>query len=848
MEQYQKVATLDAAGVFALLHTEQHGLTQAEAAARLKQTGRNELRAHSVSALQIFLRQFRSPFLYLLLGAAALSFGLGELFDGLLILAFVLINSILGFLQEYRSEQTIHLLSQYLTHTCHVMRDGERMSVDATEIVPGDVLILEPGDRIPADIRFVDATNLAVDESVFTGESISVPKNTAALAETPAEAYAAANIGFSGTTVVSGDGMGIVFATGTTTAVGQIAKLTTETERVSSFQIGINKISRFILQLIGITLVFVVLANIFIHRGETNILELIIFSIALAVSVTPEALPVVMTFSFSRGAKKLAANHVVIKRLPAVEDLGSIEVLCTDKTGTLTENVLSVADVYGTDDRAALLTLGATAASSFGKSRETNNAFDLALLTELVPDVQQRLEDIERVETFAFDPVQRSNAVMVRGEKSGLRYILRGAPESILARTTASSAEQKKALAWVQEQGTLGRRALAIAYADGAANTKEQLISAPLTFAGMLTFVDPVKSTTTEAVAQAKALGVRVVILTGDSPGVAGAVGKEIGLTDDANAVMTGAEFAALPVAEKHRAAATISVFARTSPKDKFDIISILKEDKLVGFLGEGINDAPALKTAHVALAVDHASDIARDTADIVLLEKNLKVIVDGIREGRKIFANTTKYIRATLASNFGNFYAVAVSSLLIPFLPMLPIQLLLLNLLSDFPMISIATDTVDEVELTNPKSYDVKDIALSASVLGVVSSAFDFLVFAIFVGFGASILQTNWFIASVLTELVFLFSVRSRLFFLKATPPSPIITTLSLAAIGVTLVLPFLPFSADVFQFTTPKPEHLLMIFGIVLVYLVTTESVKLLYFRMTATKKASPVSATVR
>ncbi|MFA6512188.1 MAG: HAD-IC family P-type ATPase [Patescibacteria group bacterium] len=840
MATYTSFATPPAPDVLTTLRSTPQGLTAAEATTRLAQYGPNTIATHRTSIFGIFFRQFRSPFLYLLAAAAVLSFALGGLFDGILILLFILINAALGFFQEYRSEQTANLLSRVIAQQCHVRRNDAIVRIPVAELVPGDIVLLEPGDRIPADLRFIDVQGLAVDESVFTGESAPVSKHADPLAAAPKDIFAASNIGFSGTTLSSGSATGVVCATGNQTAVGSIAKLTTETEKKSAFSIGIGRISTFILQLIGITLVFIFIANLAIHRGETNIIELIIFSIALAVSVTPEALPVVMTFSFSRGARRLAANKVVVKRLSAVEDLGSIEVLCTDKTGTLTENTLTVAETYGETEKAELLTFAAQAASSFSVKHEANNAFDLALFAALPEASRASFENEKPLRIYPFDPVARSNGVCIKQGKSQ-QVILRGAPETLLAAANLSAHESKDAYAWIDAQGFLGRRVLAVGKAT-VPHIPETLSDVKnITFSGLIAFVDPVKKTTPEAVSRAKALGVRIVILTGDSAAVAGAVGKEIGLLTDPTHVLTGEQFNALTETEKHRAVHEKAVFARTTPQDKFSIISLLKEDKLVGFLGEGINDAPALKVAHVALAVDHASDIARDTADIVLLKKNLKVIVDGICEGREIFANTTKYIRATLTSNFGNFYAVAVASLLIPFLPMLPVQILLLNLLSDFPMIAIAADTVDKEELKSPRAYNVKDIALSASVLGLVSSFFDFLVFATFVGMGAAVLQTNWFIASVLTELLLLFSIRTRLPMFRAKRPAGIVIWLSLLAILVTLVIPFTGFGQTLFKFEPPELADLGIILAIALVYLGVTEGVKLLYYRMSARRAAS-------
>ena len=356
-----------------------------------------------------------------------------------------------------------------------------------------------------------------------------------------------------------------------------------------------------------------------------------------------------------------------------------------------------------------------------------------------------------------------------------------------------------------------------------------------LVFLGAIAFTDPIKPSAYRAVEKAKEFGVALKVITGDSPEVAGTVGVRIGLLEDPDSVITGSALMAMPPDEREKAIVEHAVFARITPGQKYEIIQILQRTRTVGFLGEGINDAPALKLAGVSLVVDSAADIAREAADIILLQKDLEVIIEGIQGGRAVFSNTVKYLKATLASNFGNFYAIALVSLFIPFLPMLPIQILLVNLLSDFPMISIATDTVDESELSRPRKYDLKEIVLIATLLGVVSTIDDFAFFAVFVGQGAQVLQTSWFIGSILTELVFLFSIRTKLPFFRAKRPSWYIIVLTSAAAAVTILLPYTSFGQVVFSFTPPSPGSLAIILGLVGAFFVCVELVKLAYYRYT-------------
>ena len=814
----------------------ERGLVTAERKKLLAAHGVNEVAGSAIGWFVILRRQFASSFIYLLIFAAVLAIVLREYIDGVMIVLFVLLNASIGFYQEYRSEQTMKLLQQFVVRRTRILRDGEEAIIASRELVPGDVVILEPGDICAADIRILNEANLTIDESTLTGESVPIKKTEKPLDEAAGEIFQATNIVFSGTTIVSGKGIGVVIATGKSSVMGDISHLATETPRVSAFAKGLNKFSSFILRLVVVTLVFIVLANLFIKGLTIDIPDLIIFAIALAVSVIPEALPIVTTFSLSRGALHLSKHHVVVRRLSAIEDLGSIEVLCTDKTGTLTENVLTVAGIFGSSGTDPIVYGSMAAPFLTEKKQEPNNAIDRALWTKLSAHEQKRVLATARLDEVPFDPDRRRNAVVVEhGGRHDL--IVRGAPEEVMSLCPALGKDiRASAHSWIESSGKRGERIIAIAQRSlkhgppYSAETEEH----DLQFIGLVSFSDPLKKTTIGAVQMAKKLGVAVKILTGDSKEVAASVAMRVGLIDDASRVITGSDFDRLAPARPRTTVAEYAVFARVSPQQKYRIIQLLQETREVGFLGEGINDAPALKIANVAMVVDGAADIAREAADIVLMRKSLDVVIDGIQEGRAVFVNTVKYIKATLASNFGNFYAVAIASLLIPFLPMLPLQLLLLNLLSDFPMIAIAADRVDLQDLKKPQHYNVREIVLIATVLGIISSIFDFVTFSIFFRMDPAVLQTNWFIASVLTELVFLFSVRTRFSVFRAKPPAKILIVLSVLTFLLTITVPFTPIGQTFFHFIPPSPYHLAIIGSVVATYFVVTEGVKLMYYRM--------------
>lgn len=828
---FSSVAKLTSAQALAELKSSPGGLRAGDAHARLEQYGRNELASEKLRWQKILLRQFRSPFLYLLVAAATLSFLLREFIDAAMIALFVLINASLGFIQEYQSERAIELLRKFVVARMRVKRDGEIETIDTRELVPGDIVVLETGDHLRADVRFIEADGLVLDESVLTGESEPVSKNADPVTDGATEIYQAKNIGFAGTSLVSGRALGLVIATGGQTEIGEISHLTAASNGASTFEKGILEFSRFILWTILVTLAVVFAANIIVKGPGVNIPELLIFSIALAVSVVPEALPVVTTMTLSRGAVRLAKNNVVTKRLSAVEDLGSIEVLCTDKTGTLTENKMNVASVYG--DKDDVLEAAALGAPAFGEGKHRpTNPFDIAIWEKFSPEDRAQIAASPRAHETPFDPAKRWNSAVVEWKRSH-RLIVRGAPEELARLAKLPAAEREQLLTWTEKEGLLGRRVLAVAVRRVPAREHPSPEDGGLTFLGAVSFLDPIKKTSRSSIWHAKELGVQVKILTGDSPGVAGAVGAEIGLVSSPDEVLTGAQWSAMSHEQHIDAAEKYNVFARVSPTEKYEIIETLQRKYEVGFLGEGINDAPALKIANVGIVVDGASDIAREAADVILLKHSLEVIVSGIREGREVFANTVKYIKATLASNFGNFLAVAASTLLIDYLPMLPVQILLVNLLSDFPMILIATDNVDPEELRRPHAYEVLRIVYVSAVIGTVSTIFDFIFFAVFSHGTPATLQTNWFVGSILTELVLIFSIRTRKLFWKAKPAALGLTVLSATAFLATIIIPYLPIGHNLFQFISPSRGQMTLVLGIVAVYFVTTETVKLLYYR---------------
>jgi Mg2+-importing ATPase len=784
------------------------GLSREQVDALTKQFGKNAVPTPRYHFLQLLFRQFRGIFNLLLLAAVVVTLFLGEFVDAVFILIFVLLSVCLSLFQEYKSNAAADTLRSYLVRTITVRRDGRDQEIPTADIVPGDMLKLESGDIVPADAIVRHTSGLQVDETTFTGESLPVVKS-AIVDGTPADE----NTLLQGVIIIRGTAYAEVTATGSHTRLANIAKTATATASDSELTKGIDKISTFILRMTSITLLFIVAGNVLIEGSGADIPELLIFSIALAVSVIPEALPLVMTFSLSRGALRLAKKEVIVKRLSSVQDLGSIELLCTDKTGTITENHLAYKNDYLIpESRFHPLVLSRLASHDLDERHP--EPFDRATDEALDDAKRAEVNSFMLIEEEAFDPASRSNGSVVERGNERL-HVRRGSPEYFIAQGLVT---RERVGAWLEDEEKQGHRVLGVSYDDGSGTR----------FGGFVSFADILKESTLSTVAAARELHVALTIITGDSRRVAEAVGREIGLVSVSTEVMEAADFLALSVPDQHEHIGKVRVFARTTPEQKLEIITLLKERFTVGFLGEGINDAPALKAAHVSMVVQSASDVARETADIILLKPDLGVIIEGIRLGRETHANTLKYIRATLISNFGNFYAVAIGSLFISFLPMLPKQLLLLNLLSDFPMMAIAFDRVNKAEVEYPQRYNFRSLYIIFITLGLVSTIFDFMWFALFFRISPEVLQTNWFIASVITEIVLLFSIRSFLPIEKAGLPSKTIIGLSAGALALTLILPSIPLTAEFFGFVPPTSQHLLLILTLAAVYLLTTELVK--------------------
>lgn len=796
----------------------QKGLATDAVAARQKEFGKNEISVHTISIWQLLLRQVTSPFMYLLAGVGTLSFCVGEFVNGYLIGIIIIVNTIIGFYQEYKAEKTVELLRSYVRSKVHVRRNDTTVIIDTIELVPGDIVILAMGSKIPADIRLTTASNLAVNESVLTGESAPVDKQVESLSTPPTGPDAASNCVFSGTYIARGEGEGIVIAIGNATEFGTLAGFANGASRTSGYSTMIGTISTFLIRLILITMAALLVGHLIVH-GTENILTTIFFLLAIAVSTAPETLPVVITFALSRGALILAKRNVIVKRLSAIEDLGSITVLCTDKTGTITFNNLHVVDSYSYNNENPRF-IGAI--GTHAGVADAPRSFENALFESVEVAEQAQLATWQIATIIPFDPETRVSGVTATNNGDTIT-VLRGAMENVFEQCTVSESDQKNMREWAHEQGLKGHRVLAIAFKKSE--------SAPLVCAGLVAFDDPLKPSARGALKRAHHLGISVKIITGDSPDVAGAVAYTVGLTQDRSAVISGTDFEALSEAERITAADTYHVFARVAPAQKHLIITTLQQSHTVGYMGEGINDIPALQAANVGIVVDTSTDIAQEAADIIVMDHSLSAIVEGIEIGRTVFGNTSKYLLITLSSNFGNLISVAIASLMIPFLPMAPLQILLVNMLSDLNMVSLASDSVDVETLQHPSRYRLGYLARTSAIFGIISVLFDLIVFKLYAPRGPNVLQTVWFTTSLFTELSLIYALRTRKPFFKAAAPSWLLTGLSLIIGIITLAVPYTSWGNNYFKLYPLDTSELMFVLMLVIGYFAVTECVKLLY-----------------
>ncbi len=845
-----QMTALSVSDVIRALDSSLSGLTQSEASERQKLFGSNSMPSYERGLFRLFLQKLNDPFVYLLFIAASLSFVIGEKMNGMLLLIFILINALFGFFQEARAHKALKYLKKKLAATCSVKRDGKLITIDKSQLVPGDIVFLEGGAIVPADMRIVEDYNLIVDESILTGESVDIAKTSDALAKGATDIFDMKNMLFAGSHVMGGDGYSVVVAIGAHTQMGAIAQVVANVRPTSNYLKQVKQFSKMIALTALISIPLIMIGHYWVNK-TASVGDLIIFAIALIVGIIPETFPTLITFALATAALRLAEHKIIVKRLLSIEDLGDIEILCTDKTGTLTENKMVLEQIVS-DDADALLLYGFLSATKpfdpitisssdekkqrsldLMRSTDVSTGFDTAIAEKMTPELLEKADGFVRESEIPFDSDRIRNTVSVRDSSGNELLIVRGAPELILELSAQISQPKEEIKKQFEQLGRQGRRILAIA--TKKITTKKISIDdeKDLTFVGFFSFIDPVKKSARETIASAQKFGLRLKILTGDTPEVAAFVAQEIGLVSSKDQVVNARDLAGMAQEDFQAACEKYVVFARITPIMKLNVVNALQKKYSVGFLGDGINDTPALKAAHVGIAVQEAVDVAREAADIIVLEKSLSIIIFAIKEGRRIFANINTYVKTTMSNNLGNYYSLGILSLLLPYLPILPIQILLVNILSDMPLLAISTDNVLSQDLREPKRYQFNKDFLLIVLLAVIGSLPDISIFALYRAAPESVARTLWFIVNIVTEIGLIFIVRNRRFFFSKPYPSLALIVASCVVTSVSLALPFTTLGQQYFYFVIPTIAQLITIVGILIVFLALSEIVMLVYYR---------------
>ena len=834
--------SLEAGAAASALQSRPDGLSGREAAERLRRIGPNSVESvEHLSAARLFLRQLVSPLVIILIFGAAVSVLLRDYIDAGIIMAIVLSSTLLGFYQEYRASAAVDQLKRHLALTCRARRDGQEQVVPAASIVPGDVITLSAGNLIPADGLILDAKDFMVSEATLTGESFPVEKQPGIV---PAAATLAArtNAVFLGASVRSGTAHVLVAATGQHTAFGAIAGRLRVRPPETEFQRGMRQFGYLLIRVMVVIVFFVLVVNLLLGRP---LAESLLFAVALAVGLSPELLPAIASVTLASGARKMARQGVIVRRLEAIENLGSMDVLCTDKTGTLTEGVVTL--------DSALDPTGQPSAR-VGEAAYLNAAFESGIENPLDTAIVAAgkanglsIDGFAKIDEIPYDFQRKRLTIVVAAQDDAAthRLITKGAFANILEIcthlrqgevTAALNASARATLEhFHQEKSMAGFRVLALATRDLPARPPySRADEAGMVLEGFLLFFDPPKADVKETIRKLADLGVRIKVISGDNRYVTAHLAEVVGL--ESTVMLNGADIAAMKdEALWHRAPRT-DLFVEVDPQQKERIVRALQRmGHAVGYLGDGINDAPALHAADVGISVQQAVDVARESADIILLERDLGVLYRGIEDGRRAFANTLKYISITTSANFGNMVSMALATPLLPFLPLAAKQILLNNLLSDLPSLTISSDNVDREHLTSAQHWKIGDVQRFMIVFGLISSVFDLLTFATLhyvLKADAPLFQTVWFVISLLTELAVVLVLRTH-GSAFASRPSRLLLWTTIAATVIALGIPYLGPFATLFGFI-PLSGFDMGLIGLILAgYIVSTEIAKRWIYR---------------
>ncbi|MGA9098362.1 MAG: magnesium-translocating P-type ATPase [Methanotrichaceae archaeon] len=815
------------------LNSSMNGLAEPDAENRLKIYGLNTLREKKeASALTLLLSQFKSPIILLLLFSAILSFFLSQGVQALIIVIILLISGVLGFWQEYTATDAVSRLLELVQVKVTVLRGGDQKEIPVEDIVPGDIILLKAGDIIPGDSLIIESKDLFVNEATLTGETYPVEKFARAVPiDTPLNRRI--NSLFMGTSVVSGTARAVVVSTGLQTEFGKVSQRLRLRPPETEFEHGVRHFGYMLMEVTLLLVVAIFAINVYLAKP---IIDSFLFSLALAVGLTPQLLPATISINLAHGARRMAAHKVIVKRLASLENFGSMNVLCCDKTGTLTEGVVQLHSSLDVEGNSSDKVLFYAYLNSFYETGFAN-PIDKAILSAGPIDIS----GYKKLDEVPYDFLRKRLSILVSKDDEHI-VITKGALSNILeVSTNAETSQGIVDISTISEEiqnkykdlSNQGLRVLGLATRKINAKVCLTRDEADMTFLGFLVFNDPPKADVIEAISSLNQLGVDLKVITGDNRIVAASVGKQVGMKN--MRVLTGQEILRMSDGALLRQVQDADIFAEIEPNQKERIIlAMRKAGNVVGYMGDGINDASALHASDIGISVDSAVDVAKEAADVVLMEKDLSVLSEGVTEGRKTFSNTMKYVFMATSANFGNMFSMAIVSIVIPFLPLLPTQVLLTNLLQNFPQITIASDSVDEELIAKPRRWSIKFITDFMVVFGIISSLFDFVTFgALLLLLHASVVQfrTGWFIESVISASMVVLIIRTRRPFFKSTPGRYLLITTILVGLA-TFILPYTPLSVP-FGFTPMPMYFLLIVIVIVALYMTMAEVAKRFFYQ---------------
>jgi Mg2+-importing ATPase len=822
------------------LGTSNTGLTTAEVEKRLQLHGLNSIRTKKkTSSFALFINQFKSPLVLILLGAAILAFVTSDSTDGLIITSILLLSSIIGFWEEHMSTKAVEKLLSIIKVTAEVVRDGDNIQIPLEQVVPGDIVLLNAGDIVPGDCIIIESKDLFVNEAALTGETLPDEKRAGAVSA-DTQLGKRANTVFMGTSVSSGTARVVVVHTGLKTEFGKVTQRLSVKEPKTEFERGMVRFGSMLMQLTMLFVLVIFALNVYFQRP---IMDSFLFALALAVGITPELLPAITSITLAQGAKKMAEKKVVVKRLTSIENFGSMNILCSDKTGTITEGIMRVQSTLGptgTDNERVLLYAYLNAAFQTGYENPVDKA--------IVNHKPINLDRYTKADEIPYDFVRKRLSILVTDGPSKL-MISKGAVLNLLTVCPFAELEDGKIVDIEELRETIneiynklssqGYRTLGVAYKPVDEPLINRSMEKDMRFLGFVVLSDPLKPDSKETIEALHALNVDFKIITGDNQLIAASVGSQVGWKNPK--ILAGNKIRLMSDEALISQVAETDIFAEIEPNQKERIILALrKAGNVVGYIGDGINDASAIHAADVGISVESAVDVAKESAEIVLLEKDLSVLVDGISLGRKTFANTIKYITVTISANFGNMISMAGASLLFWFLPLLPSQILAINFISDFPATTISTDNVDFELIESPRRWDISFIKRFMVVFGVQSTLFDFMTFGVLLFVLNSTVdqfRTGWFLLSITTEIVVLLVIRTRRFFLRSGPSRYLILS-SVVVMVIVLILPYTPIAVLLSLVILPAWTNIGLM-GIVAAYTITAEITKMLFYRQGKSKR---------